>query len=163
MRTLLILRHGHAAPEADEQDHGRPLTERGARAAEHVGRMLQSQQRLPDRIICSTARRARDTARHVATSARFEGPIDELDALYLAEPEAYITAVRRLAASDQRVMIVGHNPGLEALALILTGERRSLPAAGLVVCSLPIVSFSELSLEVTGKMTFFCGPSESGA
>ena len=163
MRTLLILRHGQAAPEGAGQDHERPLTQHGARSAERVGRVLQQKQLLPDRIISSTALRARDTAQRVAVSAGFTSAIDELDALYLAEAEAYIIAVRELAAAAQCVLIVGHNPGLEELALILTGERRSLPTAGLVVCALAITSFSELSLEVAGKMTFFSAPSEPSA
>jgi phosphohistidine phosphatase len=86
--------------------------------------------------------------------------IDELDELYLAEPEAYITALKEHAADAERVLVVGHNPGLEALALILTSEPVSLPTAGLVECALPIASFSELSLEVRGKLRMLRRPKD---
>jgi len=68
--------------------------------------------------------------------------------------------VRKYAPDAQRVLVVGHNPGLEALALILTGEPVSLPTAGLVVCNLPIASFAELEPRVRGKMARFARPKE---
>ncbi|HEY0469661.1 MAG TPA: histidine phosphatase family protein [Polyangiaceae bacterium] len=160
MRTLLILRHGKAAPEEGGSDADRPLTSRGKRDAERIGHSLRKDDLVPDRILSSSARRTRDTARKAAAAAHFSGPIDELDELYLADPEAYITAVRRNAPDAQRVLLVGHNPGLEALALILTGDPVSLPPAGLVVCSLPIASFGQLVPQVRGEMLRFTRPSE---
>ncbi len=161
MRTLLILRHGKAAQEESGSDRDRALTEHGKRAAELVGHLLRDDDLVPDRIISSHAERARDTARRVAAAANFGGVIDELAELYLAEPEAYIKAVREWAGEAERVLLVGHNPGLEALALILTGEPVSLPTAGLVVCTLPIASFSELSLQVRGNLTRFASPKQT--
>jgi phosphohistidine phosphatase len=159
MRTLLILRHGKAANEDGGLDCDRALTKRGKREAEQMGQRLREHDLVPDRIISSSALRARDTARRVAAESGFSGAIDELDELYLADPEAYITATKQLADHDtERVLLVGHNPGLEALALLLTGEPTSLPTAGLIVCELPIASFSELSLEVSGKLTRFESP-----
>lgn len=160
MRTLLILRHGKAAPEEGENDAGRPLTQRGKREALLIGELLRNDDLVPDRIIASSALRTRETARKVAEATHFEGSIDALDELYLAEPEAYITAVRRHSPAAQRVLLVGHNPGLEALALILTGDPVSLPPAGLVVCSLPIANFGELAPQVRGQMARFVRPSE---
>lgn len=160
MRTLLILRHGKAAPDEGGSDAARPLTARGKREAELIGQLLRSDDLAPDRILASNARRARDTAREAASAAHFSGAIDELDELYLAEPEAYITAVRRNAPDAQRVLLVGHNPGLEALALILTGDPVALPTGGLVVCHLPIASFAELTPRVRGKMLRRVAPSE---
>ena len=129
-------------------------------AAERLGRLLRAPELVPDRIISSSARRARDTAHRVAAEIRFTAAIDERDELYLAGPEAYITAVKQLALHAERVLLVGHNPGLEELVLILTGERRALPCAGLIVCSLPIADFSGLSTAVTGKMALFWSPQE---
>jgi phosphohistidine phosphatase len=159
MRTLLILRHGKAAPEGGGSDAARPLTRHGKRDAELMGQLLLRESLAPDRILASNARRARETARQAAAAAHFSGSIDELEELYLAEPEAYITAVRRHAPDAQRVLLVGHNPGLEALTLILTGDPVSLPPAGLVVCTLPIASFAELTPQVRGKMARFTRPS----
>jgi len=160
MRTLLILRHGKAAPDGGGGDAARPLTQRGKREAELMGQVLLRENLMPDRILASGARRTRETASQAAAATHFSGAVDELDELYLAEPEAYITAVRRHAPDAQRVLLVGHNPGLEALALILTGDPVSLPPAGLVVCTLPIASFAELAPQVRGKMARFVRPAE---
>lgn len=162
MRTLVLLRHGKAAPEEGGNDAARPLTERGRRDAELMGQLLRAENLAPDRILASNARRTRETAREAAAAAHFSGAIDELEELYLAEPEAYLTAVRREAPDAQRVLLIGHNPSLEALALILTGDPVALPPAGLVVCSLPIASFAELTPKVRGKMQRFVDPSELG-
>ena len=160
MRTLLILRHGKAAPEEGSSDAARPLTPRGKRDSELMGQLLLRDAMVPDRILASNARRTRETAREAASAVHFSGAIDELEELYLAEPEAYITAVRRRAPDAQRVLLVGHNPSLEALALILTGDPVSLPPAGLVVCNLPIASFAELAPQVRGEMARFVRPTE---
>ncbi|MEP7049278.1 MAG: histidine phosphatase family protein [Pseudomonadota bacterium] len=160
MVTLMILRHGKAAQEEDRGDRDRPLTKWGKRAAELIGHLLRDEDLVPDHVISSSALRAKDTARRVAAAAKFGGVLDELDELYLAEPADYITAVKRLAVDAERVMVVGHNPGLEALALLLTGEPTALPPAGLVVCELPISNFSELSLGVRGEMTRFERPKD---
>ena len=159
MRTLLILRHGKAANEDGALDRNRALTRRGKREAEQMGQRLRDIDLVPDCIISSSALRARDTARRVASECGFRAAIYELDELYLADAEAYIMATRRQAAADaERVLLVGHNPGLEALGLLLTGEPTSLPTAGLIVCALPIATFSELSLGVSGKLTRFERP-----
>ena len=155
-----MLRHGKAAQDDAGSDRERPLTQRGKRDADGVGHLLREDDLRPDRVISSSAERASDTARRVVAAAKFGGVIDELDELYLAEPEAYITAVKRLAGDAERVLLVGHNPGLEALALILTGEPLSLPTAGLVVCALPIASFGDLSLQVRGNLLRFVRPKD---
>jgi phosphohistidine phosphatase len=162
MLTLLVLRHGKAAPEAGGSDHDRTLTKRGRREAELVGNLLREAALLPDRVLSSSAERARDTAERALSAAGLETEIDVLESLYLAEPEAYVAALRDRAGSAQRVLVVGHNPGLEALSLLLTGEPRSLPTAGLVVCELQLSAFSELSLQVRGKMTRFFAPAADG-
>ena len=160
MRTLLILRHGKAAQDEGGPDRDRSLTKRGKRASELIGHLLRDDDLVPDHVISSSALRAKDTARRVAAAAKFGGVLDELDELYLAEPEVYITAIKRLAEDAERVLLVGHNPGLEALALLLTGESVSLPPAGLLVCELPIANFSELSSGLRGKMTRFERPKD---
>lgn len=152
MKTLLVLRHGKAENGEGVADRDRALTKRGKLSAELVGHLLRDEGLLPDRIVSSSALRARDTARRVAAAAKFDGVLDELDELYLAEPEAYVNAIQRLAGDAERVLVVGHNPGLEALATLLTGEPVSLSTAALVVCELPIASFLDLSLDVQGKL-----------
>ncbi|HET9955710.1 MAG TPA: histidine phosphatase family protein [Polyangiaceae bacterium] len=145
MRTLLVLRHGKAVRDTSElSDHARPLKKKGVREAEVVGQYLRANGLLPDHVLCSTAERARDTAQRALRAAELEPPIEYLNELYLAEPPAYVEALRRHAADAERALVVGHNPGLEALVYLLTGEERVLDTGALVVCELPIDAFGEL-------------------
>src|SRR5512147_1731902 len=102
MRTLLVLRHGKAARDTSElSDHGRPLKKKGIREAEAVGHYLKANGLGPDRVLCSSAERARASAEHALRAAEIEPPIEHLNELYLAEPPAYVDALRRYAVASE--------------------------------------------------------------
>lgn len=161
MRTLLVLRHGKASHDDSAlADHERPLTKRGRKAARLIGELLRDQELIPDLVLSSTATRARATADAVHEAAGCTSPVRCLDELYLAEPPAYLEALRRLGDGAERVLVVGHNPGLEALVLRLTGQAEHLPTGALVHCSLPIDAWSELGPETLGKIGKVFRPKE---
>jgi phosphohistidine phosphatase len=144
VRTLLILRHsksGHDQPVSDKQ---RTLTSQGRKDARRMGELARERNSIPDRVLCSTATRARETIEFFAQGAKLKQPIDFLDALYLADPAAILRVIREHARASELVMVVGHNPGLEGLVAKLTGEHVELPTTGLAECALPIQSWSEL-------------------
>lgn len=139
-RQLLILRHAKSS-WADESldDWERPLNDRGERDTVRMGELIRRLGLLPDLIVSSDAVRAETTARAVAEAAGFGGKLVLSPALYLATPDAILDVIRTIPDSTmQRVMIVGHNPGLEDLAARLTGEHVELPTAALVQVSLPV-------------------------
>lgn len=152
MRTLLVLRHAKAAPDPADQDHERALTKRGRRAAERMGQLLRDENLIPDCVLSSTAVRATETVERVAEACGYQGEVTFLEELYLAEPEAYLDALKRLAGEAERALVVGHNPGLEDLIARLTGEREPLPTAGLAELALPIATFPYLGSETQGKL-----------
>ncbi len=153
MKTVLILRHGQAGSAGVEGgDHDRRLTPQGERDAESVGRRLQEDELTPCAILCSTALRARKTADIVAAHCGFEGEIEERDVLYLASSQAYFDALRDQAENRQRVLIVGHNPGLEMLLASLTGGLQGLSPASLAHVELPIETWSLLTPNTGGTM-----------
>jgi len=132
MKTLLILRHGKSSwKELSLPDHDRPLNKRGRRNAKMIGRLLASEGLTPELILSSTAERARRTARRVASAAGYEGEIDILPDLYLASPAAYLSRVALTSEALQRVMVVGHNPGLERHVTETTGAHERFPTAAL--------------------------------
>jgi phosphohistidine phosphatase len=162
MKTLLILRHAKSSwKHADLADHDRPLNKRGKCDAPQVGKLLREQELTPDLILSSTARRARATAELVAEESGYEGEIALSRDLYAAEPQAYIEALVRLPDSYARVMIVGHNPGLEELLEMLTDQNEPLPTAALAQVQLPIRRWSELSEETQGKLVGIWRPKET--
>ena len=153
MKTLLILRHAKSSWNSSERsDHDRPLKKRGKRDAPRMGRLLHDENLVPDAILSSTARRAADTARLVAESSGFDGEIRFIEALYLAAPEAYLRALRKLPDEIITAMVVGHNPGMEDLLETLTGTFERMPTAALAQVALPLDHWSQLTDETEGDL-----------
>jgi phosphohistidine phosphatase len=151
MLTLLIFRHAKAEQGDGLPDDQRELLPRGRRAAKKMGELARDEGLLPERILCSTAARTRQTVEHFVESSGSTASVEYLHTLYLAEPRAYLDALAKHAASATRVMVVGHNPGLEDLVRELTGKIVSLPTAALVECTLPLEKFEPaVSLQGAG-------------
>lgn len=161
MKTLLILRHAKSSwSNAFLSDHDRPLKERGKRDAPRMGRLLREEDLVPDLIISSTAKRALHTAEEAAAASGFEGQIEATRAFYHADPETYIDRLRRLPGDIDRVLIVGHNPGMEALLTELTSMYERMPTAALAHVKLPIREWEELTLESGGSLVDLWLPRE---
>lgn len=161
MKTLLVLRHAKSSwKEPGMPDHDRPLNKRGKREAPQMGRLLRKEELLPDLIISSTARRARNTAEAVIEESGYAGELVLERELYAAPPEAYLEVLSRLETDHQMVMVVGHNPGMEELVTELTGEDVTLATAALVQIDLPIDHWSDLSDTTQGKLVKLWGPNE---
>jgi phosphohistidine phosphatase len=123
-----------------------------------MGELARERNLLPDHVLCSTATRARETIKLFAQGARLKAPVDFLDALYLAEPAAILREIRAHARSSERVMVVGHNPGLESLVSILTGERVDLATTALAECILPVDRWSKLNLKTAATLRSIIHP-----
>jgi phosphohistidine phosphatase len=148
VKQLLILRHAKSDwGQSPARDWERPLSPRGINDAPRVGQMLRERCMLPDVILTSDAVRARCTAETAAKAAGYTREIVLEPSLYLATPDAIITLLNNLAdANAGRVMIVGHNPGLEDLLEHLTGEHHAMPTAALVQLDLAVGRWSDLTL-----------------
>jgi phosphohistidine phosphatase len=138
MRGLLLLRHGAAAAKAAAGDRERALTSEGRRAVQALAGRLRSRGIQPDLVLCSPARRTRETLEllEAAWATRPEATIEE--PLYLADAASLLLRLRAAEPEAGGVLLVGHNPGLEELARTLAGPgnqslRAGLPTAGLVV------------------------------
>lgn len=143
---LLILRHAKSSWKVSGlADHERPLNKRGLQDAPRMGWLLREEDLLPDLILSSTAVRARKTAEIVAEKSGYEGELEYRSDFYGAGPEAYLGALSSLTDEYSRVMVVGHNPGLEELLELLTGEFEKMPTAALAQVVLPIQTWRELS------------------
>jgi len=140
MRELILLRHAHAEPVANGQtDAERPLSGEGRREAAAAARWLRAQDLAPDRLLVSPARRARETAG--AVLAEF-GALDQREeaAIYEASP-GELAALADRHREVGRLLLVGHNPGVEQLAALMhsgqSGDYRGMPPAGIAVLRLP--------------------------
>jgi phosphohistidine phosphatase SixA len=141
MRELILLRHAHAdAPSTGQDDLDRALSVEGIAASERVGRWLQENQLVPDCVLCSPARRCRETLEAVLGAIGYVDQRVEPE-IYEATPGTLIGLADRYV-DISRLMIVGHNPGLEQLVALMesgqTGDYRGMPPAGVAVLATPV-------------------------
>lgn len=140
-RELLLLRHGKSDWGTDDDDFHRPLTDRGKRDAQRIGVWLATHDMLPQQVISSTSERALATAEKCCKAmGRDLTLIVEDKRAYLADIDDLFEIVRQIPDPLKRVMLVGHNPGMEAFLTVLTnGEVESgkdgklLPTATLAI------------------------------
>lgn len=122
MKRLLLLRHAKAAPaESGGDDHERPLDPRGERAAAAMGVFLAQDGVRPDVVLCSPSRRTRQTWERVWRELDGEPAVSFERGLYLAPAAALLERLRGLDATATTALVVGHNPGIEDLAVALAG------------------------------------------
>lgn len=163
MKLLSILRHAKSSwSDSSLDDHDRPLNKRGLRDAPRMGALIREQGLLPETILSSTARRARDTALTVAAAAGFPDEVRFSRDLYGADPDAWLEALAELPDTAGHALVVGHNPGLEALVALLVGEGHVMPTAALAVVELPIESWRDLEPVPRGTLRGLWKPRDLG-
>lgn len=139
MRELILLRHAHAEPAAPGQDDfDRPLSRQGQAEAEAAGRWLRQHGLVPDRVVTSPARRTRETLEQVLEIVGYVEQRQDAR-IYDATPGTLIQLADEMCEFP-RVLLVGHNPGLEQLAALLSsgqsGDFRGMPAGSVAVLRL---------------------------
>ncbi|HUG92316.1 MAG TPA: histidine phosphatase family protein [Planctomycetaceae bacterium] len=161
MKTLLLLRHAKSSwKDSALADHDRPLNQRGKRDAPRVGRLLAELGLVPDLIVSSTARRARKTAEKVAEESGYVGAIDAVAALYPGEPQAIARAIRSRPEDAARLLVVGHNPGLEDFLAAVIGCFERLPTAALAHVELEIDRWQDFTPAAGGRLVRLWTPDE---
>lgn len=153
MKTLLLMRHAKSSwKNPDLSDRERPLNATGKKEAPMMGELILEKELLPQVILASSAERTRQTAKMLAEQCNFKGEVKYLNSLYMAEPQQCLEAVKALPDDLERVMLIGHNPGLEGLLQILSKRVESLPTGALAHLVLPIRSWQELGDGITGEL-----------
>ncbi|MBA4786072.1 MAG: histidine phosphatase family protein [Alphaproteobacteria bacterium] len=121
-RRLLLLRHAKSAWPEGVPDHERPLAERGEKAAPAMGNHMAREHLIPGLALVSDARRTQETWKLV--KSRLPGAVEArvTPALYDASAAQMLEVLRKTDANTDTVLMIGHNPGLQELALMLVGE-----------------------------------------
>jgi phosphohistidine phosphatase len=117
-RTLLLMRHAKSDYPAGVADHDRPLAPRGIREAGLAGDWLRANVLTIDAVLCSTATRARQTL----DNTRIGAPVRYSERLYGATPGTMIEEISETAAAVATLLVVGHEPAMSELALILADD-----------------------------------------
>jgi phosphohistidine phosphatase len=166
MKTLTLLRHAKSGwDDPVTRDFDRPLNERGRRAARTVGAEMKAQRLAFDLVLASPARRVVETLEEIAAGF---GPVEpEYDErLYLAPAATLLDIVRHAPQAAQRLLLVGHNPGLEELALRLSrpdGDKLraevavKYPTGTAAAIELPAGAWTHVR-EGTGRIVRFIRP-----
>ena len=171
MLTLLLLRHAKSDWNSTAlDDHDRPLNPRGTKAAPIMGRHLAREGLKPDLILCSDAV-SPDGKRALALPELGPPPPHVVfeEALYLARPDTILDVIRsNVEEATKSVMVIGHNPGLHALALTLIGDgskkglrqlAMKFPTAALAVISFDTAHWPEIG-PTLGNLASFVTPRE---
>jgi phosphohistidine phosphatase len=138
MGILYLLRHAKSSwddPSLD--DHDRPLSARGWRNAAALAEHVRAERIVPALVLCSTARRARETLAAMLAALDGELVVRVEDELYAASSSSLLARLRTVPDTTGPVLLIGHNPGLEELALLLAGDQapERMPTGALVALS----------------------------
>ena len=171
MRRLMLLRHAkteHDAPSGRDQD--RRLDNRGRRDAAEIGSWIGRHRPFPDLVLVSPAVRAHQTweiAWEAMKDLVPEPRVELVPELYGADVSQLLETVRDASSADpRRLMIVGHNPGMHELALVLAGSgdpagrnalTDNLPTSGLAVFDFKIDDWTDVAFR-RGRLVLFVSP-----
>jgi phosphohistidine phosphatase len=160
MKTLFLLRHAKSSwKESDISDFDRPLNERGRRAAPFMGRLLSGRGLRPELIMSSPAKRARKTAKLFKEAGSFDAELTFDDRIYEASANTLLYVIGEVDDSLNSVMLVGHNPGMEGLIKVLTGDSEPMPTAAVAVIDLDIDEWKQIR-PASGRVAVILRPRE---
>lgn len=166
MKQLLLLRHAKSKWKGSAKhgsDHDRPLARRGVKDARTLGKLLAASDPKLDRVLCSSAVRARQTWELLEGRLGTGVEVQTQRSLYMPTREALLSHIAQLPKELQTVLIVGHNPSLEALALSLVkkGEpalrarlAEKFPTCTLCVLVWPGDTFQDVASAEVSLRTF---------
>src|SRR5579871_2454938 len=123
-RNLVLFRHAKSA-WPDVPDHERPLAGRGIRAAPLMGRWLRDAGLVPDLVLCSTARRARETWEFAQPGLGTAPPVRFEDSIYGEDATGLLALIRGVPPATGTLLLIGHNPAIEDLAPMLAAPPGS--------------------------------------
>lgn len=166
MHTVYLLRH--AKSDWSDQmlpDHARPLASRGRRDAKRIAKHLRGCGIEPTLVLCSSAERTRETLELVRPA--LGAALTEIeDRLYAASSDQLLERLRALPEESSSVLLIGHNPGLQQVALVLAKPNRKrgrleakFPTGALATLAVPHATWPQLAAG-DAELTAFMVPKE---
>lgn len=172
MRRLILFRHAKSDwADPSLHDRERPLARRGREAAPRMGAYLARERLVPDRVIVSAARRTRETWALLAKALPGVEDVQFELRIYEARVDTLVEVVRETLEAAPTLMLVGHNPGLQSLALLLSVRGASplreaisgkFPTAAIAVLDAPWDSWADIE-PGTAAIERFVTPKSIGA
>ena len=158
-KYLSLIRHAKSSwGDASLADHARSLNQRGQHDAQRMGEVLQEQGIVFDALLCSDAKRARQTLALLNEQLKVdEDIIHYLGELYCASVPTLIELIHAVDNQKNNIGIVAHNPGLEDLATMLSGDRETFSTCSVMQIGFDINNWSEVN-KGKGKRLLFLSP-----
>ena len=165
-KTLIILRHGQAKNAGiSEHDHNRTLTIQGIEEARFIGEILAERGIAPDLVLCSTATRTRETLAELQNSLVDPLIVEYEPKIYNASEVELLAQIAKVTENINTLMVIGHNPGLYQLSLVLAKEGDKQMHNKLQMqfptCALVVINFEgnwQNILNSRSKLTLFAVP-----
>jgi len=153
MHTLYLLRHAKSSwSDPTLPDHERPLARRGRRDAKRIAKHLVRLGIEPELVLCSSAERTRETLELLRSALGATPKVRLEEELYAASSDELLERIRAVPEAVASLMLIGHNPGLHQLALVLASTGAELdrleakfPTGALATLSLANTTWSQLS------------------
>lgn len=152
MKRLVFLRHAKAVPASpDLDDRDRRLADRGRSDAIRMGQFLNEEAVVPDLVLCSSARRTRETLELVLSQLPAGPAVRHLPELYLARWLTMVNLVRQIRERADTLLLIGHNPGLEEAVKKLArppGDTKTRKLHQLLGAEYPTAAIAILEFDV---------------
>jgi phosphohistidine phosphatase len=160
MLTLYLLRHAKSSwGDASQPDFERPLANRGREACATIGEFIQEKRIDFDLVLVSTAVRTRETIKLIQECAKFRGEVRYDERIYEASVSQLLEIISQIDNDRESVLLVGHNPGIEALLALLTGEQQRVTTANFAKIKLRATKWSG-NLVNEGTLEWIVRPKE---
>jgi phosphohistidine phosphatase len=160
MLTLYLLRHAKSSwDDASQRDFERPLSHRGREAAALIGEFVQEKGIDFDLVLVSTAVRTRETIELIKERAKFRGEVRYDERIYEATVSQLLDVISQVDSDRESVLLVGHNPGIEELLALLTGEQQHMTTANFAKIKIDATKWSA-SLANRGTLEWLVRPKE---
>ncbi len=167
MLTLYLLRHAKSSWNTPAQsDFDRPLNKRGRKDAAELGRHLQTAAIQPELVLLSSARRTCETYQLLAAQLPVQPDVVTLKSLYGASPAQIVSEIKTHGRATSHLMVIAHNPGIEALAWHLTGDdptnalsalKSKYPTSAMTTLTFDIATWVKIAVQ-SGTLVDFTTP-----
>jgi phosphohistidine phosphatase len=160
MRILYLLRHAKSSwDNASQKDFERPLANSGRKASALIGEFIEEKGIDFDLVLVSTAVRTRETIELIKERANLRGEVRYDERIYEATVSQLLEIISQIDNERESVLLVGHNPGIEDLLALLTGEHQRMTTANFAKVNLKATGWSA-NLSNTGTLEWIVRPKE---
>lgn len=160
MLTLYLLRHAKSSwDDESKQDFERPLSSRGRKACALIGEYIEEKGIDFDLVLVSTSVRTRETIELIRERAKFRAEVRYDERIYEATVSQLLDVISQVDSDQKSVLLVGHNPGIEELLALLTGDQQHVTTANFAKIKLKVTKWSA-NLAGKGTLEWIVRPKE---